>query len=457
MGIKFKQGFGMVVYAALVLSILVVVNAISFSHYSLFDLTGEKVYTLSGQSGKVARSLKENVTIYAFDKPMRFEQIKAFLDRYVYASKKIRYEIIDPDKKPAMAKKFKVIDYGSFVVQTASGRVESTKKMSEEEITNTILKATTARQKKIYVLQGHEERDIANLKPLGWSGAKKELESAMYVVEPLNWFSSGKIPDDCDLLIIPGPRNDFQEGEIKRLGDYMDKGGNIMFTLDPSALPNIERLLGEYGFIFYDDIILDPLSQQMGFDPMVATVSSYEDHPITKDFKTATFYPVARSLKLKSQNNKKAELRPIGRTTKLSWSETDLKSIEDNAPVYSKADDIPGPRTISASAKWDVGPSRQERKIGEKNRQGRMIVTGDSDFASNSTVALLGNRDMFLNMVAWLLDEDARISIRPKTRGFNPIFFTSGQLMFIFWSVVVAMPLIAAMAGVIVIIRRRKG
>ncbi|VAX18553.1 hypothetical protein MNBD_NITROSPINAE04-1086, partial [hydrothermal vent metagenome] len=180
-------------------------------------------------------------------------------------------------------------------------------------------------------------------------------------------------------------------------------------------------------------------------------------HPITKNFKTATFYPVARSLELKRQNSKKAKIKPIGRTAKLSWSETDLKSIEDNAPVYSETDDIPGPRILSASAQWDIGPSKQTRKIGEKNLQGRMIVTGDSDFVSNSTVSLLGNRDMFLNMVAWLLDEDVRISIRPKTIGFNPIFFTSGQLMFVFWSVVVIMPLVAAMAGVVVIIRRRRG
>jgi len=454
---KLRQGFGMVIYTALVLSILVVVNAISFSHYKLFDITGERIFTLSDQSRKVAESLKENVTIYAFDKPMRFPKIREFLDRYTYVSKKIRYEIIDPDKKPGMAKKFKVIDYGSFVIQTASGRVESAKKMSEDEITNTIVKATTARQKKIYILTGHDERDIANLKPLGWSGAKKELESAMYKVTTLNWFSLGKIPDDSDLLIIPGPRNDLQEGEINRLSEYMEKGGNVMLTVDPSNLPNLQHLLGEYGFIFYNDIILDPLSQKMGFDPMVATVSSYDNHPITKDFKAATFYPVARSLGLKPSNSKNANVKPIGRTTKQSWSETDLKSIEDSAPVYSESDDMPGPRIVAASAQWDIGPSRQEREIGEKNRHARMIVTGDSDFVSNSTVSLLGNRDMFLNMVAWLLDEDVRISIRPKTRGFNPIFFTSGQLTFIFWSVVVAIPLIVGFAGVIVIFRRRKG
>lgn len=447
----------MVIYAALVLSILIVVNAISFSHYRLFDLTGEGMFTLSDQTRKVVKSLEENVTIYAFAQPMQNLGIKDFLDQYAYESKKIKYEIIDPNKQPAMAQKFNVTDYGTFVIETASGRRESTKKMSEEEITNTILKAITSGQKKIYILEGHEERDVTNQKPLGWSGAKKALESAMYAVETLNWFKTGEIPGDVDLLIIPGPRNDFQEGEINRLGEYMEKGGSIMFTLDPSVLPNLEGLLGAYGFIFYEDVILDPLSQQMGFDPMVATVSSYEKHPITKDFKTATFYPVARSLELKYSNSKKAKLKPIGRTTSQSWSETDLESIEKGEPVFSESDDMQGPRIVAASAQWEQGPSKEARKIGEKSRKARMIVTGDSDFASNSTMGLLGNRDLFLNMIAWLLEEDFRISIRPKTKGFNPILFTSDQIQFVFWSIVVAMPSVVVVAGVAVIYRRRKG
>jgi len=83
-------------------------------------------------------------------------------------------------------------------------------------------------------------------------------------------------------------------------------------------------------------------------------------------------------------------------------------------------------------------------------------VVGDSDFASNSTLGLSSNKDVFLNMIGWLAFDEARISIRPNKAGFHPLVFTSDQLKGIFWPVVVILPLIVAVAGFIVNKKRRR-
>ena len=43
-----------------------------------------------------------------------------------------------------------------------------------------------------------------------------------------------------------------------------------------------------------------------------------------------------------------------------------------------------------------------------------MVVFGDSDFASTSALGIPGNRDLFMNTIGWLSQQENLISIRPK-------------------------------------------
>lgn len=447
-------GSNTVVFAAVVVGIVVVLNLVSSAHYKRLDMTSAGVYTLSPQSEKALAALGEEMTIYAFVRP---ENRRAFLDlleQYAYESGKVTVEAVDPDKKPGLARRLKVRNYGTIVVETASGRRETTEELSEEAVTNAILRAGATDAKKVYVLTGHGERALDDDNPLGWSAAKEALEAAAYEVETLDWFATGGIPEDADLLIIPGPKNDLREEEIERLRERLEAGGAALIMLDPGRLDNIEKFLAGYGFLLHDDMVLDPLSQRIGFDPLVATVTKYEGHPVVEGFRAATFFPVARSMDIKSGPSR--EVKAIGRTGVSSWGETDADSIERGKPEYKEGEDLPGPRILAASAEWETGPPKEERKIGETVKKARLVVTGDSDFASNSTLGFSGNKDLFLNIVGWLLEQEERVSIRPKTKGFNPIMFTSGELKLIFWTAVVAVPALVIAAGVGVrIIRRR--
>ncbi len=446
----------MIIYIVLTLLIVALVNLASSRHYTILDLTPDKIFTLSEQSMKIIKNLKQEVSLYAFVRPDGIQEVKDILNQYEYNSDKLTYNISDPGKDPLTAEKFNVTDYGTVVVEAADGRKESTTELNEESITNAIYKAVSTRQKTIHVLTGHDGRDMESLEPLGWSSAKQALMSSMYDVKELNWFETGAIPDDTDLLIIPGPRDDLQPAEIDRLSEYLSAGKNLMLTLDPTSVPNINNLFGEYGITFNLDLILDPVSQKLGMEPLVAAVASYHEHPVTEGLKAATFFPVSRSIELNAANNKGAKLMPIASTGESSWGEKDPDSIKNGTPEYSEKDDLPGPRLVVASATIDVGPPKEERKIGAPTKLIRMIITGDSDFASNAWLNLSGNKDLLLNMVSWLLEEESRISIRPKTRGFNPIIFTRSQLLVVFWVVVVAVPLAVIAAGALVAFNRRR-
>lgn len=453
---KVKIGAGAGIFTILTLAVIVMINLISARHHKRFDLSAEGEFSLSLQTVKALKSLTDDVNVYAFIRQDKVKEARDLLEGYAYESPKFKFEIVDPDKKPALAKKYSVREYDTYVVELSGGRKEVMNKLDEENLTNAILKAVSGSVRKIYFMEGHGERNIDDHEASGWSSVKQALESSGYSVGKVNLYSTGEIPSDADLLIIPGPSSDFQPAEVERLKKRLDEGKPVYLLFDPVNLPNLQTMLTDYGITFFGDLILDPISQQLGFDPMVAAVAEYGAHPAVKDLKGASFFPIARSMELNLANAKSADVRSIASTSAASWSEMDAASIEKGSPTFDDKADMPGPRAVIASAEWEYGPPKEERKIGEKARKARMVVAGDSDFASNTTLGLSANRDLFLNTVGWLMEDENRISIRPKAKGFHPILFNSSQLTVVFLTVVVLIPLAVISAGAYVWTRRRK-
>jgi ABC-type uncharacterized transport system involved in gliding motility auxiliary subunit len=54
-------------------------------------------------------------------------------------------------------------------------------------------------------------------------------------------------------------------------------------------------------------------------------------------------------------------------------------------------------------------------------------VIGDSDFAAKSTLGIQGNRDLFMNTIGWLSQQENLISIRPKEADDRRVTMTAAQ------------------------------
>jgi len=93
---------------------------------------------------------------------------------------------------------------------------------------------------------------------------------------------------------------------------------------------------------------------------------------------------------------------------------------------------------------------------GRKDAKARVVVVGDSDFATNAFVNLSGNKDLFLNTLSWLAEEENLIAIRPKERANTPIFLTAAQGQVLFWLPVVVVPAVLLVSGTSVVLRRRR-
>ena len=163
-------------------------------------------------------------------------------------------------------------------------------------------------------------------------------------------------------------------------------------------------------------------------------------HPITRDIQVPVPFAVARSVSPKEKPGPDLTVTSIARTTEregFSWGEISRNEkgefLDDG---YTKGKDTAAPVSLAVA----VQRERESSKIPpfppfQKGGRGdlaplvkggitegeptpidtRLVVVGDSDFASNNEYfAMAGGLDFFLNSVNWLLLEEDLISIRPK-------------------------------------------
>jgi ABC-type uncharacterized transport system involved in gliding motility auxiliary subunit len=437
-------------------AIAVIVQAVSARHGSRFDLTRNKRFSLADQTLSVLGGLPNEVTVYAFFKKDSPEESRAadLLDQFGHRAPRLHFEIIDPDEKPQKARELEVVSYGSAVVETAGGRERITS-LTEESLLNALIRATRGRPKAVYFVKGHGERNPASDEPRGYSAAAEAAGKESYDVRGVSLFDEPSVPEDCVVLFIAGPRKDYVENEILKISEYLAKGRSAVFLIDPQVeLPNVERLLSAYGLKVNDDAIVDPYSRAFGGEYSVPVVTEYENHPITRGFDLATFFPTARSVDVLEGGTPGLSTRILARTGKSAWGETDLELIDKGQAVKSDDDHL-GPVPVVAIAEKSV-QADSARAVARGTC--KVVVCGDSDFADNASFRVSGNSDLFLNVLNYLADEGDLVAVRPKRGLGDRLFLTESQGRFIFLVSVVLLPLTVVVFGTTVwTTRRRRG
>lgn len=444
-------------YSIVVFGLIALLNYLSARHYTRFDVTPQKQYSLSSQTVKILENLEDEIKTIAFmtgGQSLR-NRPKRLLEQYEYRSGKFRWEFVDPDKKPQIARKYGINRYNTFVVEGGFGRRETISGMlTENELTNAIIQVSSKKKRVVYFTEGHGEKDIKNREPRGYRQIAEALENENFKTDTLLLSTVENIPEDADVVIVAGPAKDFFQREIDVLKKYLlggeRNGGKILFLVDPQTLKDTLNFLREFGVNPVNNVIVDKLSRMFGGDYLIPTVATYdENHEITKDFRLMTFFPICRSLKLTGNEKKGVKVQKLASTLPGTWGETDHVGLAKGFASFSPKVDNNGPLVIAAAV--EVEPEKREKKSVAK---GGMVVIGDSDFVANSYIGLSGNKDFFLNTVNWLAGEKERIAIRPKDVEMDPLLFTETQVYAIAGISLLGLPFIVLVAGIWVNIRR---
>ena len=124
-------------YVVVVFAIISVANVLANRYNKSYDSTSNKRYSLSEQTAKIVKGLKEPATITYYDQSTHFQTAKDQLDQYANLSPKIHVEYVDPDKKPQLAREAGIKNYGTTIVQIGAKKEEA-KSLNEEGITGAL-------------------------------------------------------------------------------------------------------------------------------------------------------------------------------------------------------------------------------------------------------------------------------------------------------------------------------
>jgi ABC-type uncharacterized transport system involved in gliding motility auxiliary subunit len=464
-----KYATNYVVSLILVIAIVAIVNFIGQSHPKRFDTTGSGRFTLAPQTRQILEKLGGSVDIKAFFPGGDYAPLRELLLEYRTISRKVQFEFVDPDKQPDVAKQYEVTAYGSFqnpftgsqlkfgtVIISYGDRREKIEKRSEEvqeeDLTNAIIKVGRSEAKTIYFVQGHGEKDPMDTEKSGYSEAKKALESQGYKVGTLNIASEGKIPANAKVLVLAGSTTEPFPQEMQLISDFLNRGGvGLYLLIDPKPAPSFQALLNAWGVQPDNDLVLDVsgAGRLMGTGPSIPLVLNYESHKITDRFKAMTFFPLTRSIQPAKDIPSGVTVEVLFKSNDNSWGETDLDSKQAS---FDPAKDLKGPLPLAVAATKEIKPSSNNGPA----VKARIVVGGTSNYPINAYFPAQGNGNLFLNSVSWLAQDEDLISIRPKPANDRRIVLSQSQLATIRLLTVFILPGIALIAGIIVVVNRRR-
>lgn len=457
----------------IVLGILVGINYIATRQNKRWDLTAAQEFTLSEQTRKVIQDLKEPLKLIVFEREDRMQQFRDRLGEYQYLSRQVEVRYVDADKEPALARQYQIQSYGTIAVEHA-GRIERVTGTTEQDITNAIIKAVQGQQKKVYFVTGHGEHDPDSAdERMGYNGARDALQRDNFTVEKLALVQQPEVPADAAVVVVAGPTTDYLAPEIDALRRYLNKGGKVLFMVDPpdttdaAPLTNLVALIREWGMEVGDNVIVDRsgIGQLLGRGPGMPVATNYPSHPITERFSVVSAFPLARSVSPATGGTRTAQA--IVETSPQSWAESDVKALAEQRPVGfdENTADKQGPISVAAALSTPAPEAPPAPKPADGSSAGdtpapptpetRVVAFGDSDFASNDGLGIPGNENLFLNTINWLAQQENLIAIRPRQPDDRRVTLTAEQQTMVAWFSVLLLPGAVIAAGVYTWWRRR--
>ncbi|MBL4712797.1 MAG: GldG family protein [Gammaproteobacteria bacterium] len=422
-------------------------------HYSYqFDLTANQRHSLSPNSVDLLQVLDKRITINAYTTDdvtkkavdeiiRRYHQIKSDFD--------VRYLNPDIDIEQAQIDGIVMNKPFAFVIYY-NGRMEHIDSLSEQAISNALLRLNRRDNQLLVFLSGHGERDLIATDNRSYSKLGQQLIGKGFNLQTINLLEN-KIPEQTKLLVIAAPNHPYLEGELDKLNQYISRGGNLLWLADPSTddLFGLKSLATSLGLQLQSGVIVDnntDLRKTLNIQhPAIIPVTEYFPHIITNTLRYNTLFPLSRGISPLSNENTindwqtEALFSSFGK----SWSETN--GISEEMVFDSNAGDIAGPITIAVALHRKHTPGNADQSSLSASQ--RIVVIGDSDFLSNTYLGAGANLTLGLNIFNWLIGDDDFISVDVRPSPDTRLVLNDTQLMLIGFGFFLVLPIILLATG----------
>lgn len=462
---KFRGGAYATAVSAIVIVLVLLVNIIVTELDLKIDISKEGMYTLTDTTKDYVKGIKDKITIYYLaETGSEDKTVTEIVEKYADLSGKIKVEYKDPVLYPNFASKYtdeEVSSNSLIVVNEANGRSKYvdynemyitefdynsfssnvTGVDVEGQVTSALEYVTTKDLPIMYEVTGHGETQIGTT-------LSDALKKANVTVKSLATLSAETIPEDCSILFINGPQNDYTEDEIAMIKDYLSGGGNAVILVDYSAegLKNLNSLMNYYGVSLVDGVVLETEQGYYMGQYVNNLMPNIESHDITSSIiskKAAVVMPGAIGIQTLDSKRSTTEIEPLFTTSDSAFSKVDVTT----STIEKQKEDIDGP--------FDLGVAITEKY---NDIESKIIVLGsplmvDEQMISHNSI---GNLDVMINSINYLSNKESNLSIR--TRSVVQQYLTLNAAQVNFWAalIVIVIPVFVLAVGGFICLRRRK-
>jgi len=413
------------------------------------DLTPEGRHTLSERARRVLGEAPPGTTVRAFLRVQdpRNMMLRDLLRQIEVAAPGLRTEVVDVNRMPGLA-----LEYGvrgvAFVLE-AGARRRVVSNPSEETVVAGMLDLVRERAVRVGWIVGHGEGDPASgERRTGYAQLRQALELEHRDVRVVG-LGEAELGSDLDVLLIVAPRGDYLPEELVRLGTFLEGGGALVVLLDSGRAPRLAAFLGRYGVRLTDDLVVDPESRLYGGeDRTIRLTLDQRIHPIVRSLAAPPLFSRARSVVLDPSIGDGRGVEFLF-ATETSFATRRRDAFVGTSTVFDPARDRAGPIPVAV----EVLPAIP----GRGSRQAHLVVFGSGEFASNFFLDFLGNKDVVLNAVGWVVRDETTIGHRTERQrpGVNQFFVSEAEGRRIYWLVVVVGPGLLALVGLALAVQRR--
>lgn len=396
------------------------------------DVTKDKINSISDQTKEQIKNVDQDVKIYFFGIEEDSTPVK-LVKQYKQENDKISYEVISAGSRQDLEDKYGITEEASVIIievgdkskiltpddlYTMDYTTYEQIDLTEQRITNTIVTLVSGKNPKIYFLTGHNEYSIKDHMTILSAYIKNEVNE----IESLNLISAGSIPDDCSVLAVMTPDTDFNDMEVTKITEYINKGGKILWFTEPELngekRPNVQKILDLYGVSVDEGVIKETDSKKLlnGSNNFVIPSMS-SDNKITEGISKSGALVLFNPGKLNFVDDEKLE--ELGLKVDNLLTTSDKSFFRKDLSITSASatnDEEVGSFTIA---------SQINKKINDETTSSMVICASNLFITDYSNipignqnvplVALYNNKNFALSSIAVLSDREDAIKIEKNT------------------------------------------
>ena len=463
---------------AIIVAIFIAINIVMQKlELTPLDFSQEQLYTITDESKEKVKNIDKDINMYF----VGYSEENSIIDlakQYGKANEKIKVEAVDVNDRPDLADKYG-IESGSQGIIIECGEKSKvltendlitydtatyeTINIAEEKFTSSILSVSSDTVPKVYFLSGYSDFSLdENMYYLNMYLANEVNET-----NTLDVLSVGRIPEDCNTLVITTPSKDFDDVATKAITDYIQAGGNILWLnaaiFNKIDMPNVNKILAMYGVNpFEAGYIRETDTSKMISEQPDLIIPEIQNTTVTKDLYNTTGVIFIDATKVYIDSDKLEELKVEKEDLLLASENAYFRTNFENESNDVSEDDEKGSFTIGAKLTKTIQEASEEE--GKKEITSDLIIFGENNFVTDyplsqtsqyAVVQLAYNKDLALNAIAYLSDREEDITARKSTG--TVTYTATEQQDTIIKYVIFTIPSLIIVAGIIVWqVRRRK-